>query len=143
MSYLCLLTGTKVSDWERVGLHTTALTTLALTSENHGIASLPTIDELLRLLALNPLLQNVTLHHKNKIHFQGLSSDQKRKSGQSFMPFLEHLKVTGPLAGTFKVLQTEPKWVKVMLISHPRLSLSVASGLLMENIDIFLIHYTI
>ena len=59
------------------------------------------------------------------------------------MPFLEHLKVTGPLAGTFKVLQTELKWVKVMLISHPHPLLSVASGLLMESIDIFLIHYTI
>jgi hypothetical protein len=56
---LYLLEGTKISSWEHLGLHTTALTTLYLIIED--TSPIPTTSQLLSILASNPRLQSLTL----------------------------------------------------------------------------------
>lgn len=57
LRYLRLSTGIKISSWEHLSSHTTALTTLHLS----GTSSTPTTSQLLSLLASNPSLRNLTL----------------------------------------------------------------------------------
>jgi hypothetical protein len=56
---LHLLEGTKISSWEHLGLHITALTTLYLAIED--TSPTPTTSQLLSILASNPRLQNLSL----------------------------------------------------------------------------------
>jgi len=53
------LSGVKISSWELLGLHTTALTTLYIA--NHHSVRVPTTSQLLSILASNPRLQSITL----------------------------------------------------------------------------------
>ncbi|KAF9777537.1 hypothetical protein BJ322DRAFT_1179467 [Thelephora terrestris] len=59
LTHLHLSTGTHVTEWRLLGMRTTALTTLAVTFENHGVPALPTLCQLLCLLGLNPRLQHI------------------------------------------------------------------------------------
>jgi hypothetical protein len=54
---LYLSKGTKISSWEYLGLHTTALTTLCIVIED----ATPTTSQLLSILASNPRLQSLSL----------------------------------------------------------------------------------
>ena len=59
LRYLHLSTGIKISSWEHLGFHTTALTTLNLVIL--VISPIPTTSQLLSFLSSNPRLRNVTL----------------------------------------------------------------------------------
>jgi len=53
------LSGVKMSSWELLGLHVTALTTLYIAIG--GVGHVPTTPQLLSILTSNPRLQNITL----------------------------------------------------------------------------------
>ena len=57
--YLHLSDGIKISSWENLGLHTTALTILRLTIGN--TSPTPTMSQLLSILASNPRLRKLVL----------------------------------------------------------------------------------
>ena len=59
LRYLHLSTEVRVSSWEHLGLHTTALTTLSITIKDK--TSIPNTAQLLLILTSNPRLQHLTL----------------------------------------------------------------------------------
>ena len=126
LTYLRLSTGSHVTDWERVGQLTTALTTLALTFENYGIPTLPTIAQLLSLLASNPGLQDISLYRLRTSHtafsspstcvpmrnLQRLSVDSELRSMSevikrvAYPNNIEHISITAVKCGVDSILTT-------------------------------------
>ena len=100
LTYLRLSMGTKVIDWGRVAMSTTALTTLALTFDDHGIPTFPTIAELVSLLASNPTLRDVS--------FTSLWTDRTQAySTPSRVPMhnLQRLTIDGDHRSTLELVQ--------------------------------------
>ena len=100
LSYLCLSMGTQISDWEHVGFHTTALTTLSLTVDPRGMKTVPTTTELLSILTSNPRLQNVTL-----TNLRALRDDGDRSTVTVPMRNLEKLTIDGDSHSVFQLMQ--------------------------------------
>ena len=90
LRYLHLSTGTRISSWEHLSLHTTALTTLYLTIKD--ISPAPTTSQLLLILASNARLRDLTLS-KSMIPRDG-------DDGSAFQIPLRHLRKLS-LSGNF------------------------------------------
>ncbi|KAF9779273.1 hypothetical protein BJ322DRAFT_452260 [Thelephora terrestris] len=100
LSYLRLSIGTKISRWEHLGLHTTALTTLTLTFDTHGLANPPTAAQLLSIFSSNPRLQNITL-----IRLRALRDDVDRSTTPVPMHHLKKLTIDGDPRSTFQLVE--------------------------------------
>ena len=100
LSSLRLSTGTEISSWEHVGLHTTALTTLSLTLDPRGMVTVPTTAELLSIFASNPNLQNVTI-----TRLRALRDDGDRSTIPVPVRKLERLVIDGDLRSVSQLVQ--------------------------------------
>jgi len=88
--YLHLSRGIKMSSWEHLSLHTTALTTLHLTIEDLSYG--PTTRQVLSILSSNPHLQDLAL--------SGYAIPRDNRDGSTHHVRLGHLKRLS-LVGTF------------------------------------------
>ena len=96
--YLDLSAGVTISSWNEVGLHTTALTTLSLAFGN--ASRVPTIPQLLSILASNPRLQSLSLS------MNAIPCDNKDVSTTSVsLYYLKKLRLSGKFHPVFQLLR--------------------------------------
>jgi len=94
--YLHLSRGIKISSWECLGSHTTALTTLHLEIEETSRD--PTTSQMLSILASNPRLQNLTLNYTIP------HDDGGRSAFRVPLHYLKKLSLRGVFRHVFRLL---------------------------------------
>jgi len=90
------LVGVRISSWELIGLHTTALTTLSLRIDTKE--RVPTTPKLLSILTSNPRLQNITLSNV-------IPRDDEGGSTRVPLHQLKVLSLSGDFRSIFRLLR--------------------------------------